>query len=145
MAMFSPGFPDAVVYLIGQIAIEGAYYDLLLGKTLARLRGETEDIAQNEIYGRDTRWKINQIEQIPNLPPPVGKAIEASKQLLKDRNFAIHGLAGHPTDDMKSERRDFALRGDYLANPIPRDKEWLITILQCLGDRNGHLLSFLAP
>jgi hypothetical protein len=145
---FHNAFPAEIVRLIGIVAIEGAYFDYMVGSVLARIKGGPEDIALNPDFGRDTRKKLQDIAKFQNLPDAIQKVVEASDDILRDRNFAIHGIAayyGDETDLSTLRKADIAMRGHYVKNRVDRSADWLRELVERISGANKLMVDALEP
>lgn len=133
------------VWLIGVIAIEGAFFDLQLGIAEARITGKSEDGMHNPKMGDISRKKVVSLRKQPNLPDSLTQVLESVDQLLDDRNYAIHGTKVYSVENGLLTRSDVGLREPYRSQPVDRDVVWLRSVANRLAASNKMLINFLHP
>jgi len=134
-----PATPDEIVTLIGRIAIESSFMDMLLGSILlARLKESGKHNPQG-IYALPTKRKIERLgEEFPDAElKPILTRAEAA---LLDRNLALHGIAA-ATDTGILANQTIAFRDKYSEKPQPRSAELFRTILDAVAETSGDLMA----
>lgn len=62
------------------------------------------------------------------------------KDILADRNFAIHGFAVYESPELSAAARDISLRGKHKNSHTVRDQQWLQNILTRVGEVMNALI-----
>lgn len=137
---FYPAYPDEIIRLIGIVAIESAYLDLLLGEVLATTSGGITDGAVNPDYKIDTRRKIQKLEKCSDLPVQLSIALQGIPEILADRNYAIHGFGTCGAESFRGIEQHHALRGKYAGKNVQRDAAWLMNLIERISETNQTLV-----
>jgi hypothetical protein len=137
--------PADLLMLVGKIAIQSAYLDLLLGEFLSGLNNTPSDERAKTVHALDTRTKTQEAEKI--IKTKIAESdrglllslIQRASDLLQDRNLALHAIIAYRKNNL-SDPIYVAFRGKYLRKEMPFSKETLDPILKDLDDISRELL-----
>jgi hypothetical protein len=128
--------PAELLTLVGQIAIQSAYLDLLVGDLLGGLTGIDKDERSASIHILDTRRKIQDAEKAVKTrvrEPDRSQLLSILKQAgdyLADRNLTQHAVIVHRPDDHSLKDPIYvAFRGKHKGAEKPFAHETLLPIL----------------
>jgi hypothetical protein len=143
----SNDLPADLLILVGKIAIQSAYMDMLLGEMLGGLKNVTGAERAKTVHILDTRRKVQEAEDIVNavVKDPerqsLLKLLERSGELLADRNLALHGVIAYHHNQGPKDPLYVAFRGKYVGKPVPFSKDTLEPIFKDLDDLSRDLMA----
>jgi hypothetical protein len=141
----SDQLPEELLVLVGKIAIQSVYVDMLLGELLGGLKNVHGQERARTIHILDTRRKTQDAEKFikANHSGPEGDHVLAiisrAADLLADRNLVLHAAVGFLPEQMSSLQY-FPFRGKYAGQPIPFSRETLEPIMAELNQLSSDLL-----
>ena len=119
-----------LLILVGKIAIQSAYVDLLLGELLGGLQGVTGADRAKTIHILDSRRKTQESEELikAKFTDPerttVLATVKKAGDLLADRNLVLHGIIAY-RDSNLSDPLYIAFRGKHVGKDMPFSKDTL--------------------
>ncbi len=136
--------PAEHLILVGKIACQSAYLDLLTGEILGGLKGVKESERAKTIHVLDTRRKVQEAEALVKAKftgqerTDLLDLLKRTGELLADRNLVLHAIVGY----RKMELVDpvyIAFRGKYVGKDMPFSKETLEPIFDELVSTSKEL------
>lgn len=136
MKLSSKTIPPDILTLIGRIAVQSVYLDLLLGEIRGGLDGIEGPERAIKIHAADARRKARESEQILRSSGTqedleLALLINQAGELLADRNLVLHGVPSYSMDDEDFSTPNFLVfRGKYKGTFRPISKDTLDPILK---------------
>jgi hypothetical protein len=135
-----------LLILVGKIAIQSAYVDMLLGEFLGGLKGVKWEDRAKTVHILDTRRKVQDAETL--VPSKLqGSEQQSAKALLErvgdlmaDRNLVIHGVIAYPEKALDSPLY-VVFRGKYAQKKMPFSRDTLEPIFNDLEYASRELMA----
>lgn len=144
--VFHKLFENEYIRLTGIVAIDGAYLDLALGLAVAHVTGTSVDISNNDIFGDDTRKKVEVLQNAKGLAAEVYEALRLMKGILADRNYAIHGFASlNSNNNAVTHMRSRAPKGHKPGPHTNRDAAWFNNLIERMATVTAALIDHVIP
>lgn len=136
--------PAELLTLVGKIAIQSAYVDMLLGELLGGLMDVKQDERAATVHELSTRRKTEKAETIikSNINEPdrteLLSLVKRSGELLADRNLVLHAIIAYPGKELKDPLY-VAFRGKHKKKDLPFSKDTLDPIFKDLDQISQEL------
>ena len=144
------GVSDALLTLVGKIAIQWSYVDFLVREILSGLK-DLDENSRGDIRGAYLRGKNGKTNEAINLAKE--KITDAADKqhliewlaqvdsLAEDRNLVQHGIIVYKDPGGHTEPKFFVFRGKYKKLEQDFTKERLADLLKEISDLSANLLS----
>ena len=133
----SSHLPAELLVLVGKIALQSAYVDLMIGEFYGGLKDVREAQRARTIHVLDTRRKIQEAEQLVKTKfkgheqASLLDLLKRAGDLLAQRNLVLHAIVGY----RQMEQTDpifLPFRGKYAGKNVPFTEETLNPIFNDL-------------
>lgn len=136
--------PTELLTLVGKIAVQSTYIDMLLGALLGGLTGVPADDMAAKVHVLDTRRKVQDAEKVVKASieePERSKMLsllDRAGDMLAERNLVVHAVVAYKQPEPKDPVY-VPFRGKHVGKNPPFNKETLDPIFNDLDQISREL------